>query len=206
MTHFSDMRALLDRYWEGETTLEEERALKAYFASGQVDERLRSIVPLFQALREEQTVQYTKPKTVELRPVHFAWQKLAAAAAVALLLTAGMWWWGSQEKLVQGQIAEQPAAAPPPPIVQQEKSVVEETKIAAAEETKPPVLAKKTNTKRKKLATAKPLDPETEQAMEEIMAALALVSSKIKKGKQEAAKGAIHLEAVDKVFKKKSEG
>lgn len=205
MKNFSDIQTLLDRYWEGETTLEEERALKAYFASGQVDERLRSVAPLFQALREEQTVQYTKPKTVELRPVHFAWQKLAAAASVALLLAAGLWWWSGKEKLVQEQIVEQPAT-PPQQILPQEKPVAEDTKIAATEETKPPVLAKKTGIKRKKPATAKPLDPETEQAMEEIMAALALVSSKIKKGKQEAAKGAIHLEAVDKVFKKKSEG
>ena len=39
--------------------------------------------------------------------------------------------------------------------------------------------------------------------MEEIKAALALVSSKIRKGRQEAAKGAIHLESVDRIFKKK---
>ena len=206
MKNFSDIQTMLDRYWEGETTLEEERTLKAYFASGQVDERLRSVAPLFQALREEQTVQYTKPKTVELRPVHFAWQKLAAAASVALLLAAGLWWWSEKGKLVQEQIAKQPTVAPPTQIVPQENPVAEDTKIAASEETKPPVLAKKTYTKRKKPASAKPLDPEAEQAMEEIMAALALVSSKIKKGKQEAAKGAIHLEAMDKVFKKKSEG
>ena len=39
----------------------------------------------------------------------------------------------------------------------------------------------------KKQPEAKPLDSETELAMEEIKAALALVSSKIKKGKQEGA-------------------
>jgi len=205
MKNFSDIQTLLDRYWEGETTLEEERALKAYFASGQVDERLRSIAPLFQALREEQTIQYNKTKTVELRPVHFAWQKFAAAASVALLLAAGLWWWSGKEKLAQEQIVEQPVT-PPQQIVPQENPVAEDTKIAATEETKPPVLAKKTYTKRKKPVTAEAPDPEAEQAMEEILAALALVSSKMKKGKQEAAKGAVHLENIDKVFKIKSEG
>ena len=39
-------------------------------------------------------------------------------------------------------------------------------------------------------------------AMEEIKAALALISSKIGKGRREAAKGAEHLDAVDKIFKK----
>ncbi len=39
--------------------------------------------------------------------------------------------------------------------------------------------------------------------MAEIKAALALVSSKIGKGRREAAKGAIYLENVDKIFKKK---
>jgi hypothetical protein len=43
-------------------------------------------------------------------------------------------------------------------------------------------------------------------AMEEIKAALALVSSKIRKGRQEAAKGAVHLETVDIMLKKKTEG
>jgi len=41
--------------------------------------------------------------------------------------------------------------------------------------------------------------------MAEIKAALALVSSKLKKGRQEAAKGASHLDNVDKIFKKKKD-
>jgi hypothetical protein len=47
------------------------------------------------------------------------------------------------------------------------------------------------------------LNAEEEAAMAEIKAALALVSSKIRKGRQEAAKGAVHLESVDRIFKKK---
>lgn len=205
MKNFSDIEALLDRYWEGETTLEEEQALKAYFASGQVDERLGAVAPFFQAVREEQSVRYTQSKIVPLKPVLFTWQKLAVAASVALLLSAGLWW------MMQPDTSEQQSVAQQPP-VQTEQMTPQETpdlkanKTAVTEEEKPVVLAKKHHVKRKKPSTAKPLDPETELAMEEIKAALALVSSKIRKGKHEAAKGAIHLENVDKVFKKKSEG
>lgn len=207
MKNFSDIQALLDRYWEGETTLEEERVLKAYFASGQVDERLHAIAPLFQALHEEQSVQYAKTKVAELRPavVHFVWQKLAAAASVALLLAAG-WWWTSKETPVSEQVVQQQTFTVPQPAVPPEKIVEPENSKAEPEKAAPPVLAKKTYPKRKKPATAKPLNPETEEAMEEIKAALALVSSKIRKGREEAAKGAVHLENVDKIFKKKTEG
>ena len=220
MKNFNDIQALLDRYWEGETTLEEERTLKTYFASGDVDQRLQAYAPLFRALREEQVLQaansyssfelpvnvvQAKAKIAPLTPVHFSWQRLAAAASVALLLAAGLWWATDTEKPVQEQVAQQPTVQPQQ-IVPQNNPDAEEHKITAKDKNQPPVLAKKTYVKRKKPPTAKPVAPETEQAMEEILAALALVSSKIKKGKQEAAKGTIHLESMDKVFKKKSEG
>ncbi|MCC6460008.1 MAG: hypothetical protein IT260_06040, partial [Saprospiraceae bacterium] len=53
-------------------------------------------------------------------------------------------------------------------------------------------------------------DPETiddpELALAEIRAALALVSSKIKKGKKEIDKGLQEIETLDKMIKKKNEG
>lgn len=232
MKNFSDIQALLDRYWEGETTLEEERALKAYFASGQVDERLRAVAPLFQVLRDEQTVQYSKSQKLnlkqlilvclgtpimrvqygksqkaELKPVHSAWQKMAAAASVVLLLSAGLWWWAGSEKPVNEQIVAQPPVIPQPPIEGETPATPSVTpdQVADSGQSKTPVLSKKTFVKRKKPTKVQP-DPEAELAMEEIKAALALVSSKLRKGRQEAAKGAIHLENVDKVFKKKSDG
>lgn len=232
MKNFSDIQDLLDRYWEGETTLEEERALKAYFASGEIDERLRAVAPLFQVFRDEQTVQYTesqklklkqliltffgkpvmrvrygKLQKAEVKPVHSAWQKLAVAASVVLMLSAGLWWWSGSEKPVDEQIVVQPPVLPQPPVEQEKPAVspLETDQVADSGQSKTPVLSKKTFVKRKKPAKVQP-DPEAEMAMEEIKAALALVSSKLRKGRQEAAKGAIHLENVDKVFKKKSDG
>lgn len=203
MKNFNDIEALLDRYWEGETTLEEERSLKAYFASSDVDERLRAVAPFFQAVREEQTVQYAKAKAAPLKPVHFSWQKLAVAASVALLLATGLWWWTQRETSVSEEVAQKSDVRQEENIPPQ-NPVLEENKMSATEESKSPAFVKKPPVKHKKILVSQSLTPEEEQAMEEIKAALALVSSKIKKGRQEAAKGAIHLENLDKVFKKNS--
>lgn len=203
MKDFNDIQTLLDRYWEGETTLEEERELKAYFASGHVDEQFQTIAPLFQAFREEQNVRYGKTPVVALRPAMFSWQRMAAAASVALALSAGLWWQLHDVAPVQQPIAQEtPAISSPAPQAETPPALVPQ--IAQTPVTKEsPGAIKKSNPKRKKTSDTPTLDPETEQAMEEIIAALALVSSKIKKGKQEAAKGTIHLDNVDKVFKKK---
>lgn len=207
MKNFSDIQTLLDRYWEGETTLDEERALKAYFNSNHIDERLRAVAPLFQVLRAEQTVQYThKTKVIPLKPAVYSWQKIAVAASAAILLSAGVWWWASSENHISEQIAQQPPVQQAQPFIQEKPA--EQPEVAdnnVADASKPQEIKKDPIKKRKKPQTVQP-DPETELAMEEIKAALALVSSKIRRGKQEASKGAIHLETVDKVFKKKTEG
>ena len=57
---------------------------------------------------------------------------------------------------------------------------------------------------KKSARTAPAIDAETAMAMAEIKAALALVSSKLDKGRSEAIKGASHLEAMDKVPKRKA--
>lgn len=206
MKNFSDIQLLLDRYWEGETTLEEERALKEYFNSGQIDHRLQAIAPLFQVLRQEKHLELPQAaKVVQLKPVVYSWKKMAAAASVALLLSAGAWWWSGQEKI--DPVAGQAATLHPKikPEVQEGQAAILANSNDDATAAEPQAPVKKIHKKRKKAISAPP-DAETEQAMEEIKAALALVSSKIRKGKQEAAKGTIHLETMDKVFKKRNEG
>jgi cytoskeletal protein RodZ len=199
MHNFNDIHALLEKYWEGETTLEEERALKAYFAEGAPDERLRPYAPLFQALREEQAVQLAKSKVVPLRPQAYNWQRWAAAASVALLLGAG-WWMFSKEPAAALATDEKQEVKTTQPI---EKQLVESEKLASAAEVSPK--AAQPPSKKKSARPRPKLNPEEEAAMAEIKAALALVSSKIGKGRREAAKGATHLESMDKIFKKKKD-
>jgi predicted transcriptional regulator len=197
---YEEIQEMLDRYWEGETTIEEERSLKSYFNAGPVDPRFSQIAPLFQAIREEQKVQLTtKAKAASIRPQMYHW---AVAASIALLLSAG-WWMFQKENsavLVAVHVPEQASQ----PI--QTPAVLEPPKTALAFVNKP---AQKTSWIRKKTSkkigrTAPAIDAETAMAMAEIKAALALVSSKLDKGRSEAIKGASHLEAMDKVPKRKA--
>jgi hypothetical protein len=47
------IREVLERYWEGETSLEEEKELRSYFASSQVADEYASYIPLFVFFDEE---------------------------------------------------------------------------------------------------------------------------------------------------------
>lgn len=48
-----DIDELLNRYFEGETSSEEERVLRAFFTSGNVPDRLAVYTPMFAYLEEE---------------------------------------------------------------------------------------------------------------------------------------------------------
>lgn len=95
---------LLDRYFQGETTLNEEQILKAFYAQGAADmpQELAVYAPLFDALSEqsklgddfdERLLKMTEgTKVVKARTVSLA-ERLrplfGAAAVVAILLTLG---------------------------------------------------------------------------------------------------------------------
>lgn len=214
MTHHTDIQDLLDRYWEGEATLEEERALKAYFASGQADPRFAAEAPFFQALREERALQSPniglKAAMPTARPTWYRW---AAAAAVFGLIAVGGWWMNHQSidsqpvdvATQQQPVSEQPSVQPPA------QPREEAPALAAAPDSHPqPKINRKPRHHRshKPLAEPQPeetLDPETQKALEEVRAALALVSSKLNKGRRAAAKNLDQVETLDKFFKHKKE-
>lgn len=50
------IKKLLDRYWECETTLEEEKELREYFASNSIDDQFKDVAPLFQFYKNEKDV------------------------------------------------------------------------------------------------------------------------------------------------------
>lgn len=52
----NNINHLLDKYWEGETSLQDEETLKQYFNNGQVASEHRQFQPLFQYFKEEQDV------------------------------------------------------------------------------------------------------------------------------------------------------
>lgn len=197
---YEEIHVLLNRYWEGETTLEEERKIKTYFQSGAIDERLLPFVPMFQALREEKMVQLaSKGKTAALRPKMYQW---AVAASVALLIGAA-WWVLRDGEPYNPEVAQTPIEMPND--LDKQTPDTNQNTLVAEKVVEKPVAAKQFAPKSKnilKRPLAKKIDPEAAQAMAEIKAALALVSGKLDKGRNQAVKGATHLEALGKVPKR----
>ena len=156
-----DIETLQNKYWDGETTLEEERNLKAYFAQPNVAEKWRALTPLFQALREEKATQMPHANGKRVRMGFAGSPRLrwaAAAILIGVLATAGTWAFRNQ----------------------QEQSRIESVHAKLNQDTFD--------------------DPQ--KAAEEIKAALALVSSKMNKGRRNAAKGLKKMEKVEKYFPK----
>lgn len=217
---YEQITVLLDKYWDGDTSLDEERALKAYFSAGPVDERLRSVAPLFVALRAEQAVILGRDNAQPFAPARLVvvyWRRWAAAAAVVGMLAAAGWWWmNGRTDTFTPPVAEAPVSPPAPAM-----PLPAAPEKAAPERPRQQQLAQ-TETRPKRPAATRqprqdaPVPPpsaqdlaeqrEAEQALAEIKAALSLVSSKLNRGKQEAAKNLHQIENMDRVFKKKSEG
>lgn len=85
---------LLQHYFEGKTTLEEERELAAFFSSGDVPDHLKKYRPLFRMYSKEAVI--TAPEEMQLSESNIPWyrqewvRRLAVAASVLLLITAGL--------------------------------------------------------------------------------------------------------------------
>ena len=52
---------LLEKYWEGETTVEEENLIKSYFQKGDVAPEHQAFLPLFTFFNEQNNIHYTIP-------------------------------------------------------------------------------------------------------------------------------------------------
>jgi hypothetical protein len=88
-------KELWEKYWQGETTLEEEKALLSGLEDQVEDDNLRTFFSGVQSIRSE------KP-TVRLMPASgFPFRKLAAA--LLFFLTVSACWWGYREYQYQQQ-------------------------------------------------------------------------------------------------------
>ncbi len=212
MKEQANIQALLDRYWEGETTLDEERQIKAFFSAGNIPETYQPLAPYFLALHAEQAVQLSgnrQPMPLR-RPLR--WFRFAAAAVVAVLLTAGAFWRMCEreqparlEQAAVEQPREKPEHSTPPkftPTPEPALNPIAESKI-------PKKQARKAVVRKTRSIAPEPAledsyeDPEA--ALAEIKAALALVSSKINRSKHTLEKGLQEVDHVDILLKKKKE-
>lgn len=84
----SNIEKLLEKYFEGETTVSEEKELKVYFTRETVPSHLEKYKDLFQYFSEESTITATKDLKLNTssRKSRYAWMGIAASVA----LIAGM--------------------------------------------------------------------------------------------------------------------
>lgn len=209
MKHHPDIPDLLNRYWEGETTLEEERWLKDFFSTQPVPEQYRHEAKLFRALRAEQSVQMPPSGKIAVSPhpsFRFAW---AAAASVALIVVAGIWWWATRPDSAYPEVAQElPAAKSGQEFILQapaKSAEVAETLQAATPKASKQRRFRPRLLHRQAQKAQQDTYEDPEKALAEIKAVLALVSNKINKSKKEIGKGLQEVEAVDILFKKKKE-
>jgi len=88
-----DMNLLLEKYWEGETSVREEEVLKAYFKSGKITENHVQFAEMFAYFDAQSQIKYNDEKEVESKPevkvIHFNFRKWISVAAAAVVLTIG---------------------------------------------------------------------------------------------------------------------
>ena len=121
------IEGLLERYWEGETTLTEERQLKHYFQSGNVDARFKDVAPLFQTLSAAQQIAAPVSLGTSIQPIAMQvsysknWLRIAAAAVVVGVLSTTYWWLTSKPQDTN-QVVQTETHKASTPIVKQPKA------------------------------------------------------------------------------------
>jgi hypothetical protein len=95
MSNVLRIRTLTDRFLEGETTLEEERELYAFYRSEEVPDDLLSLRPLFVGLEE---IQLETP-SITPKKKKGDWRKwvMIAASVLVLFLLGGTFIWQQQQ-------------------------------------------------------------------------------------------------------------
>lgn len=100
---YQQIRTLLDRYFEGTSSLDEEATLRTYFSGTAIDPRLREYTEWFRWVSREQTQQLDnraaevmmdrlpayKNRLIPLRSRSIQWM---ARIAAVLVLALGVWW------------------------------------------------------------------------------------------------------------------
>ncbi len=161
------MKALLEKYFDGETSLEEEARLRDYFNGGKVEDDLKVYQPLFQHFSQEQEqalsdefdgklfqrMGSTEAKVVPMRTWPKQLLRIAAVGAVLIVAMVAIWKPNSSHS--------------------QTVAAVDWSKYEVTNE---------------------------QQAYEETLKALKLVSSKLKKGSNKATEEVEKIEKVGKYF------
>jgi hypothetical protein len=98
---------LLERYFEGETSLTEEEQLRTYFTGTEVASHLEAYVGMFTAFAKAQKETFTAPIAIPSRRRNLSW--IGSVAAV-VLIAVGIFTQMQPEK-VSGHYADNPELA-----------------------------------------------------------------------------------------------
>jgi hypothetical protein len=95
------IKILIEKYFEGETSLEEEAELSAYFNSDRVGEELKTYQPLFAFFKIEKQIVLPE-KVQKAKVVSFDFRKVLKISRIAaiLVLAVGSFWWFNKQKIV----------------------------------------------------------------------------------------------------------
>ena len=113
------IKLMLEKYWAGESTLEHEAQLSAYFTSQNVEEELKVYIPLFSFFNEEKkqsihledkimakiesSTVTTSANTTKV--IRLNWQRaVAIAASLLLVITIGFNTYRSQQQIKVAQL------------------------------------------------------------------------------------------------------
>lgn len=95
---FSKIEEILEKYFQGETSIAEENQLKEYFSSSNVAQHLEQYKPMFgyfsQVIKQKSTQEIPLPKSRDKKQ-NLAW--LSIAASVVVLLSIGTYFYVSEK-------------------------------------------------------------------------------------------------------------
>ncbi len=91
--------ALLEKYWAGESSLEEEQSLRTYFSKGNISEEHKEVSALFDFFNTERDVVASKAvkellptseiSTPQAKIRHFNWTRIAASVMLVFTMLVG---------------------------------------------------------------------------------------------------------------------
>ena len=144
---YNNIKQILEKYWEGETSLQEENLLHEYFNSDDVVEELKDVQPMFQYFKVEQTTRIENPNFDEalltqlegtvikpMRTINYRRNRIirlvASAAAIIFITFSGLFIYQEMDK--SGQIAETEKTLQLEELTEEERIAYEQTKEALA--------------------------------------------------------------------------
>lgn len=174
---FTIINDLIEKYFTGETSLEEEQILRGYFKGSDVDPRLLSYAPLFQFFEKEKDIVFEHSKMPTFQNADVRTPKLKTQPSKLGVLRGGYFWKiaATLAFLVVGSVAIFKVFEP------------KSQQIVAHRGAKVIVLDG---------------DDDPEVAYEKVKEALSLVSKKMKKGTDETTASLIKLKDATEVLNK----